>query len=69
MEVYMETTQTKETELRRRSKLPDIEIYFMAESQYRKITIMLMGKEIASKTDIMKRNKIVSTTYFLPILQ
>lgn len=64
----METTQMEALEFSRRRNIPGVEIRYMHGKRYTDVVLTLMGKEIASKTEIMRRNVVVSTTYSLPTL-
>lgn len=64
----METTQVQATEFQRRRNLPGVEVRYMNGQRFSEVILTLMGKEIGSKTDILKRNVIVSTMFNLPVL-
>ena len=62
----METTQAQATEFSRRRNIPGVEVRYMHGKRYNDVILTLMGKEIGTKTELMRRNVVAATTYFLP---
>lgn len=56
------------TEFQRRRSLPYAQVQRMSTKRTFDVLISIGGQVIASKTEVTKRGKVVSTTYFLPAL-
>ena len=57
------------TEFQRRRDLPYVEVRYFHGKRYNTTELTMRGTTIGSKTDSLKRGKVVSTTYFLPEFQ
>jgi hypothetical protein len=62
-------SKADENEWARRRNLPHIEVLHMSGKLYSTMVIRLRGKDIAEKTQFIRRGKVVGTTYFLPKLE
>lgn len=56
------------TEFSRRRGLPYAQVVHMTAGRSADVVVSLGGKVIASKTEMLKRGKVVSVTYVLPPL-
>lgn len=58
-----------ETEFQRRRNMPGVEVRYMSAGRTFDVVLSLCGREIGWRTDILKRGKVVSSTFILPKME
>ena len=56
----------EETEFYRRRNIPHVEVRYISGNRTFDMFLKLCGRELGSKHEVLKRGKVVSTTYHLP---
>jgi hypothetical protein len=62
------TNISEETEFQRRRSLPYVEAHRIGSKRTFEVQLSLGGKVIGNRLELIKRNKVVSVTFFLPTL-
>lgn len=63
------TEQQQATEFSRRRNLPGVQVRYMNGKRYSDTQLSLCGRELGSKSSMLSRGKVVSTSYYLPELE
>ena len=58
----------QETEFYRRRSMPGVQVRHMTAGRCFDVVLSLCGRDIGQKTEITKRGKVTSVSYFLPPL-
>lgn len=57
------------TEFQRRRNLPHVQVRYMFTKRTTDVVLSRCGVELGSRTDLLKRGKVVSSQYVLPVLE